>query len=197
MQSKSGNNTNSSGKAIRSNNLSGRSLFVRLSGFAVLPLAFICFASSLLAQQSGIPSTPSVVKQNREPLLITFARSPERSIPSADTLPDSEFRLYDPARRKIIDWGTLGNLGSAARPLLFENRPLRGFSVGVHAFDLYQLQPEQLGFYRNVGTFSDASFSQGRNQFETNLNARFARTFTGGASFSVEYRTLNNLGQYR
>lgn len=197
MQSKSGNNTNSSGKAIRSNNLSGRSLFVRLSGFAVLPLAFICFAFSLLAQQSGIPSTPSVVKQNREPLLITFARSPERSIPSADTLPDSEFRLYDPARRKIIDWGTLGNLGSAARPLLFENRPLRGFSVGVHAFDLYQLQPEQLGFYRNVGTFSDASFSQGRNQFETNLNARFARTFTGGASFSVEYRTLNNLGQYR
>ena len=196
MQSKSGNNPNSSSKAARSINLSGHSPTIRPSGFAVLQLAFTCLAFSLSAQQPGSPPTV-VVKPPAEPLFITFALSPERNTPSDDTLPDNEFRMYDPARRQVIDWGTLGNLGSAARPLLFENRPLHGFSVGVHAFDLYQLQPAQLGFYRNVGTFSDASFSQGRNQFETNLSARFARTFAGGASFSVEYRTLNNLGQYR
>lgn len=169
---------------------------VRWLGLAVLHFLFFGFAASLFAQQPASP-TSRPVRTPDEPLLITFALSPERSVPSADSLPDADFRLYDPARRQIVDWGTLGNLGSAARPLLFENRAARGFDIGAHAFDLYMLRPEQLGFYRNARTFSDASFSQGRNQFETNLSARFARTFSGGTNFSLEYRTLNNLGQYR
>lgn len=144
------------------------------------------------------PSTnPAPQPPPDEPLFVTLAPSPERSQPFADTLPDRRYRMYDPARQHDIDWGTLGNLGSAARPLLFDVQALRGFNVGVSAFDLYRLRPEQLGFYRNVGTFSDATFSQGRNQFETNLNARFARTFADGINLSLEYRTLNNLGQYR
>jgi len=163
---------------------------------AVLFFAFTCFPVSLSAQEPASPA-PRPTPEPEEPLVVTFALSPERSTPAGDTLPDRDFRMYDPARRHDIDWGTLGNLGSAARPLLFENQPLRGFSVGVRSFDLYMLRPEQLGFYRNTRTFSDASFSQGRNQFETNLSARFARTFEGGANFSLEYRTLNNLGQYR
>jgi len=165
-------------------------------GFAGLYFLFCSIAGSLSAQQPASPTTRPV-QQPDDPLLITFALSPERSAPSGDTLPSTDFRMYDPARRHDIDWGTLGNLGSAARPLLFENQAVRGFSVGVRAFDLYLLRPEQLGFYRNTSAFSDASFSQGRNQFETNLNARFGRTFSGGTNFSLEYRTLNNLGQYR
>ncbi len=161
-------------------------------------LFFAFIACPALAQSPSAASpTTRPVQQPEEPLLITLALSPERSAPAADTLPGNNFRMYDPARRQDIDWGTLGNLGSAARPLFFGNQARRGFYVGVHAFDLYMLKPEQLGFYRNVRTFSDAYFSQGRNQFETNLNARFARTFEGGANFSLEYRTLNNLGQYR
>lgn len=152
----------------------------------------LCLAGPIAAQQA-----PGQQPAPDEPLVVTFAPSPERSVPAADTLPDRDFRMYDPARRQDIDWGTLGNLGSAARPMMFENRPVRGFDVGAHAFDLYMLKPEQLGFYRNPKTFSDAFFSQGKNQFETNLNARFARTFAGGTNFSLEYRTLNNLGQYR
>ena len=167
----------------------------------IVGLVLLCFMccwgpNPALAQQPASPTTRPV-KLPDEPLLITFALSPERSIPSADTLPDIEYRMYDPARRQAIDFGTLGNLGSAARPLLFDNQARRGFDVGVHAFDLYMLRPEQLGFFRNNKTVSDLSFSQGRTQLETNLNARFARTFSGGTSFSLDYRTLNNLGQYR
>ena len=167
----------------------------------IVGLVLLCFMccwgpNSALAQQPASPTTRPV-KLPDEPLLITFALSPERSIPAADTLPDIEYRMYDPARRQAIDFGTLGNLGSAARPLLFDNQARRGFDVGVHSFDLYMLRPEQLGFFRNNKTVSDLSFSQGRTQLETNLNARFARTFSGGTSFSLDYRTLNNLGQYR
>lgn len=131
------------------------------------------------------------------PLLFTFALSPEESHPAADTLPDRDFRMYDPARKSLIDWGTLGNLGSSARPLLFENEALRGFDVGVHAFDLYRLEPNDLRFYRNRRAFSDVNFGQGAKQDDGMFNARFARTFEGGANFSLDYRSINHLGQYR
>lgn len=167
-------------------------------GLLVYVLLFGCISGpgTLQAQQPASPTTRTI-KQPTEPLLFTFALSPESSQPASDTLPDTQFRMYDPARRQVIDWGTLGNLGAAARPLLFENQARKGFDVGVHSFDLYMLRPEQLRFYRNINTFSDVAFSQGRNQFETNLNARFARTFSDGVNFSLEYQTLNNLGQYR
>ncbi|MBN8680141.1 MAG: hypothetical protein J0M29_18095 [Chitinophagales bacterium] len=166
------------------------------AGRAFLLALMWCVAAQGFAQQPA-SATTRPVRQPDEPLLITFALTPERTQALSDSLADHQYRMYDPARKHTIDYGTLGNLGSAARPMLFETPDLLGFSVGVNAFDLYMLQPEQLGFFRNSRTFSDVFFSQGRNQFETNLNARFARTFEGGTNFSLDYRTLNNLGQYR
>jgi Putative porin len=131
-----------------------------------------------------------------EPLLYTYALTPEKSEPAADTLPDANFRMYNPARRPLIDYGTTGNLGSSARPMLYEVRPQRGFDFGMHSFELYSLRPQDLRFYRNARAFSDAFFSQGRNNLEAMVNARFARTFSGGTNVSLDYRTVNNLGQY-
>lgn len=165
---------------------------------ALGPLAFALFYSTLFLQAQQAPgNAPTRPGVPEEPLKVTFAQNPELILPFSDSLPDYTYRMYDPARKQVVDFGTLGNLGAAARPMMFESRELLGFNTGVHAFDLYMLHPEQLGFFRNRKTFSDLFFSQGRNQFETNLNARFARTFERGANFSLEYRTLNNLGQYR
>ena len=164
---------------------------------SVCILFFCGFAGALSAQQPVAASPTSRTVLDTTPLLFTFALSPERSYPAADTLPEKDFRFYDPARRFPIDWGTLGNLGSAARPLLFETQPRLGFDAGVHAFDLYTLQPSDLRFYRNSRSFSEVFFSQGSSQLEGMLNARLARTFSGGANFSMDYRTINNLGQFR
>ncbi len=131
------------------------------------------------------------------PLLFTFALSPEQTFPASDTLIDRDFRMYDPARQQTIDWGTLGNLGSSARPLLFENEGRIGFGVGVEAFDLYRVEPNDLRFYRNSRAFSDVFFSQGAKQQDGMFNARFGRSFEGGANVSHDYRTINHAGQYR
>lgn len=141
-------------------------------------------------------STIRKVAQPDEPLLFTFALTPEKSEGISDTLPDQRFRMYNPARQQLIDYGTIGNLGSSARPLLFEVAPQRGFGFGVDAFDLYTLRPQDLRFYRNNRSFSDAFFSQGANNLEAMLNARFARTFSGGANFSLDYRSINNAGKF-
>ncbi len=166
--------------------------------FAVLHLLFCGFAVFLNAQQPTAASpTTRPIERDTTPLLFTFSLAPERAYPSSDTLPDSDFRMYDPARRRPIDYGTLGNLGSSARPLLYETSPKRGFDVGVHAFDIYRVQPNDLRFYRHSRSFSEVFFTQGRTQLDGLLNARLARTFGGGTTFSLDYRSINHLGQYR
>ena len=145
---------------------------------------------------SAASSTTRKVATSDEPLIFTLALTPEKSEFAADTLPDQEFRMYNPARRPLIDYGTIGNLGSSARPMLFDIAPKRGFDLGVDAFELYTVSPKDLRFYRNSRSFSEAYFSQGKNNLESMLNARFARTFCGGLNFSLDYRSINNLGKF-
>lgn len=164
-------------------------------------------ASSAWLPLLSQPTTPPVISPpirprvaapvDTTPLAYTFPQTPERLEPEEDTLPDYHFRIYNPARQQRVDYGTLGNLGSSARPLFFETFPRRGFDVGVHAFDLYNLRADDLRFYRNARSYSDVFFSQGRTQQEGMLHARLARTFAGGTTFSLDYRTINNLGQFR
>lgn len=176
-----------------------------LQGFRLgLVLFGFMFFGQLAAQEApGPPKAPTAASPTArkapvsdEPLLFTFALTPEKSEGDVDTLPDPGFRMYNPARRPLIDYGTLGNLGSSARPLLYEVAPQQGFDFGIHAFDLYTLKSRDLRFYRNTRSFSEAFFSQGRNNLEAMLNARFARTFSDGANFSLDYRSINNLGQF-
>lgn len=169
---------------------------------AVVSLFFCVFGTTLSAQQpvpasSSSPGNTSKTVQDTTPLFFTFALNPERSYPAADTLPERDFRFYDPARRMPIDWGTLGNLGSATQPLFFETPARLGFDVGVHVFDLYNLQPKDLRFYRNSRSFSEVFFTQGGTQQDGMVTAKLARTFSGGTTFSMDYRSINNLGQYR
>lgn len=169
----------------------------RLVGFACAALCLFLPLLSLAQRPTAASRTSQQVAQDTTPLLFSFALSPERAQPVGDTLPGQTFRQYNPVRQQSVDWGNLGNLGSAARPLFFDPPVRRGFDLGYHAYDLYRLKANDLRFYRNTRTFSEVYFSQGRTQFDGMLNARFGRTFSGGTNFSVDYRTVNNKGQYR
>ncbi len=166
--------------------------------YCMLVLLLLLVRGTLHAQQLDTLPAPLVEEPpDTTPLTYILPQNPERSLSGYDTLPDFNFRMYDPARRFAIDWGTLGNLGSSARPLLYTPRAQRGFDPGVHAFDLYHTQPDELRFYRNTRSFSEVFFSQGGSQKQGLLNARLARTFAGGANVALDYRTINNSGQFR
>ncbi|MBL7775017.1 MAG: hypothetical protein JNK89_03395 [Saprospiraceae bacterium] len=152
-----------------------------------------------LAQQPVAASSTAqvVVPADTLPFQYVLSLHPETSYPADDTLPDADFRMYDPARRQAIDWGTLGNIGASSRPLFFQTSERLGFDAGIRPFELYQLHPEALRFYRNSRSFTDLFFSQGRVQNDNLLRARFSRTFSGGLNFSLQYRTFNHLGQFR
>lgn len=146
---------------------------------------------SLLAQQARTTPAPA------DTVLYTLAGDPGQSYPATDTLPDFDFRMYDPARKGPVDYATLGNLGSAARPLWFAPLPSIGFTTGFRAFDLYRNDPAELAFYRNRRTYSHAYFSRGRTQRDAMSSLKLSRTFAKGLTVALHYNTINNLGEYR
>ena len=122
--------------------------------------------------------------------------NPNRDLPFTDsTLLD--FQQYDPIRRQAFDYAHLGNLGSAARPLLYTPRYRRGFEVGLNAYELYRRSLDEQRFYRVTQAYSHAFFSQGSSQSDTYFKAKFSRDFAGGLNFAVDYEAINNLGAFR
>ncbi len=145
------------------------------------------------------------------PLRFSFCQKPEGLFPDSDTMPDAAFRFYDPARRgylnkhaapvafdflPTLEWGNLGNPGSAARPMFYQHFPKIGFQTGLHAFDIYETSPDQLRFYRHSRTFSEATYSQGfGRQNDNQFRGRVGRTFSDGMNLAIQADALNGLGQ--
>ena len=122
--------------------------------------------------------------------------NPNRDLPFTDSTL-TNFQQYDPIRQGRFDYAHLGNLGSAARPLLYSPRFRRGFEVGLHAYELYRKRLDGQRFYRITQAYSQANFSQGASQSDTYFKARFSRDFAGGLNFALDYEAINNLGAYR
>jgi hypothetical protein len=158
----------------------------------------------LLAQEAAsstsqpIPPPRPLLADSVGPVYYYLVGDPRQRILADDTLPDLAFRMYDPARRQgAFDYGHLGNFGSSARPLEFGTRSRVGFETGMRAFDLYQLAPTDLRFYKHTRTYSHAGFTRGRTQRDAASSLLLSRTFEKGLCFSLNYRTFNNLGEYR
>lgn len=153
--------------------------------------------STLRAQRgTGVPSGAGLLEDSTA-VFYLFAQSPERIYPDGDTLPDGAFRMYDPARRPIIDWGTLGNIGASARPLFFQTDVRRGVQTGYRVFNLYYLRADDLPFYPNSRALTDLFVSQGQRQNDLMVRAKFSRTFARGVNFSLLHQNMVNIGQYQ
>ena len=65
-----------------------------------------------------------------------YPGNPFQETPYSDTALHGLVQQYDPARERKLDYATLGNLGSAARPIVFELPFRRGFDAGLRPFDI-------------------------------------------------------------
>jgi len=125
-----------------------------------------------------------------------FAVQPAQEFLFADTLLGS-FQQYDPIRQRILDYTHLGNLGSAHYPLMYESRYRQGFEVGIDVYDLYQFERSELRYFALDQAFTDVYYSQGPSQQDNYFKAQFARNFNRGVQFSLDYKRINNGGQYK
>ena len=124
-----------------------------------------------------------------------FADNPNEIFPFEDSLL-GQFQQYDPLRQQEFDFGSLGNLGSASRPLFYQPSFRRGFDVGLHQFDIYQMKPSDVRYYKIEQAYTQAGHSQGQTQADAFTNVRFSRNFANGLNFSLEYRKIDNAGSF-
>ncbi|MBI1225721.1 MAG: hypothetical protein GC192_10840 [Bacteroidetes bacterium] len=124
-----------------------------------------------------------------------YADEPNLVFPFSDSLLENVHQ-YDPIRQQTYDYANLGNLGSAARPLFFQPTWRRGFDVGLHQFDIYQMTTADVRYYKITQAYTKANFSKGSTQNDSQFGVQFSRNFADGLNFSIEHHRINNIGAY-
>ena len=122
-----------------------------------------------------------------------FVDAPQQEIPFSDSTL-LNFQQYDPVRQRRLDYGHLGILGSAHRPIVFEAAERRGFEVGQNQFDLYQTTGRQLPYYRIERPFTNLSYHALGEQADSYFTAQFSRNFADGINYTIDYKRISMLG---
>lgn len=125
-----------------------------------------------------------------------YADKPGEEFEFNDTLMDY-FQQYDPIRMQEVDYGHLGNLGSAHQALQYQTPFRRGLDLGFHQFDLYTYESADLPFYKLDKAFTNLFFTQGSTQLENMFRGQFSRNFSKNLNYSLHYQRINNTGLYR
>lgn len=170
-------------------------------------LVWILGSSSLQAQPGGFggigssgggaPQQQSAVESDTIAVQYFFQDNIERLLSFKDTLLDNYFEQYDPARQRVIDFAQLGNLGTPTIAQFYQPRWHNDLDIGFHQFDLYKIEHKDLRFYKTEKPFSDLYFTQGPGQQNTFFKAKFTRDFSEGLNFSIDYKRMNNDGQFK
>ena len=121
-----------------------------------------------------------------------YANNPSHRIHLLDTTLSNYFEQYDPARARLLDYGHLGTIGTAAQQLIYQPRFQQGVEVGLNQFDLYR-ENARLKFFQIHNAFTDVSYSQGGDQSDGYLKLQFARNFAQGLRISLHHERIFHL----
>lgn len=148
-----------------------------------------------LSPQSGKDSLDSLVPDS---LILRYFKLSDITTmyDFRDSTLDNFFHQYDPAKRRNIDFQTLGNVGSSARNQQYESTPYVGFHPGQRQYDLYNFKLDDFRFYQNNIPISDVSFTPIAGQQNFVIRTDFARDFADGTSLSLNYRRIRQQGFY-
>ncbi len=120
--------------------------------------------------------------------------NPNEEVAYSDSLLNT-FHQYDPTRLLPNDYANLGVVGSAHQPLVYEGRDRGGFSLGWHQYDLYYMDGRRMPYYRLERPYTDLFFTQGGEQRDNIISAKFSRNFANGLNYSLDYRAITQEAQ--
>ncbi len=106
------------------------------------------------------------------------------------------FQQYDPARQSEFEYGNLGNMGSAAYPLVLSLDKQVGYRLGLTQYDLYHKTEKDIIFFKQNTPFSELYFSGGETQADLRMRALFSRPYANGVNFVIQYDRIAQQGIY-
>jgi hypothetical protein len=159
----------------------------------LLPLLLAFLPLLARGQETAVrPDSSEAVVYDTVKVWYTQEDRPEKQVPDS-TL--QGFWRYNPANQGLFEYGHLGNFGSPAYSLTYNPTLRRGFFTGLEQFELYRIRPSDLRFYQSRYPFTELFYTQA-GQANSTVQARFGHQFPGGLNLSVEYRLINQTGQY-
>lgn len=110
----------------------------------------------------------------------------------------AEFQQYDAARQGLFyDYIHIGDVGSAAKPLAFTPTNRRGFEVGLHAYDIYQMPYDEVRFFDVNKDYTIAYYSQAQAQTDLIFKATYANSFNENrANIALDYNRISETALY-
>ena len=110
-------------------------------------------------------------------------------------LPD-DFHEVDPGWKNGLSFANLGNLGSSAKPLLYDAVQDITFTIGFFAFDNYNLRSENAHFAKSIKPYTKVFFSQMGGQDNFIFKGEYSRQLSKSVLFSLDYQRISQLGFY-
>ena len=90
----------------------------------------------------------------------------------------------------------LGNLGTAAKSLLFQQKNQPGFDAGFHQFDAYNFTLQNTKFYNTTKPFTQLNYLLGSSA-EQIINVLHTQNKSENLNYSLEYRFINSPGIFK
>jgi hypothetical protein len=90
----------------------------------------------------------------------------------------------------------LGNIGNAARSLLFSPALRSGFTPGFNAFEVYQWKMEQVRFFNTTRPYSEINYQLG-SRVEQLIHLVHTQNLKPGWNVLMQYRLINSPGFFK
>ncbi len=90
----------------------------------------------------------------------------------------------------------LGNIGNAARPLLFSPHLHAGFDPGFHAFDVYKWKLSDVRFFNTTRPYSELNYMLG-SRVEQMIGLLHTQNIKPNWNFLFQYRLINSPGFFQ
>lgn len=108
----------------------------------------------------------------------------------------SYWEYRQPFMEDRFHW-SLGNTGSAAYAAYGNYGGMVGFDVGLHQYDLYRTQSDQIKYIASGRAYTDLRYNQSPQQTKSNTNILFGRSVSANSGVSVQYDRINDEGEYQ
>lgn len=150
--------------------------------------------SSMGNSGGGRKSDSLVVPQKREKI---FLRMYYRKLDDVvDKHLDTSINDFTRFLPLPADYLYLGNLGTAAYPLIYKPRQYTGFDAGFHAFDIYRFEVDSTKFFNSTSPYTRLRYLVGPNK-EQLIDVFLTENFSPNLNVGLDFRKINEPGTFR
>jgi len=105
------------------------------------------------------------------------------------------FQFFDPASRCYDFYSSLGNIGLATRNNIFNINQNFAFDYGVHSFDPYIYQNDNIKYYSSLSPYTRLFYSMGSKK-EQMFQVTHSHVIKRQLTIAADFRIINSIGRY-